>query len=215
MCCSSTPETEGCKHSCVLRWKYEGSEPLTFLFFFFNTPHRTGAYFSFFNLSWLSAFFSAKLEAYTHKTFITTPATAKLLCNLCPRLTVIKSLQTPLKWCKAMCVALRGPSSLCLQTSLNHILLSSKSGGAARYLRVMTKWGRNPQQLYKHRCAPHEINMLQLGGSALSTTRVFKWERRIWTPVLTETWQDVEFVHKKRFPVLYYKKKYLFPTAAP
>lgn len=84
-----------------------------------------------------------------------------------------------------------------------------KSGEAARCLRVMTKWGRNPQQLYKHCCAPHEINMLQLGGSALSTTRVFKWERRIWTPVLTETWQDVEFVHEKKmtFPVWYYKKR--------
>lgn len=89
-----------------------------------------------------------------------------------------------------------------LESRLTFLLHKTKTE-AARCLRVMTKWGRNPQQLYKHRCAPHEINILQLRGSALSTTCVFEWERRIWTSVVTETWQDVEFVHKERWHFLF------------
>lgn len=142
MCCSSTPETEGCKHSCVLRWKSEGSEPLTFLFFFLTPP--TGLERTRFLIRHdYQHFFFAKLEAYTRKTFITAPATAKLLCNLCPILTVIKSLQTPLNWCKAMRVALRGPSSLCLQTSLNHVLLSPK----AERLHAACVWWPNEAEI--------------------------------------------------------------------
>lgn len=99
-----------------------------------------------------------------------------------------------------------------LESRLSFLLRKTKTE-AARCLRVMTKWGRNPQQLYKHRCAPHEINILQLGGSAISTTCVFKWKRRIWTSVLTETWQGVEFVHKETWHFLFciMEKNVCFP----
>lgn len=98
------------------------------------------------------------------------------------------------------------------ESCLTFLLRKTKTE-AARCLRVMTKWGRNPQQLYKHCCAPHEINILQLGGSDWSTTCVFKWQRRIWTSVLTETWQGVEFVHKETWHFLFsiIEKNVCFP----
>lgn len=204
MCSRNTPETEGCKHSCVLRWKYEGSEPFTFVL----TPLQAFSVTSLFYLSWLSLL----LLVFFYNKHSLKP----LQLQNCWAIYATNWLYNEFKKASHVTQGLTCRSQGCfvsllwnfLDTRLTFLLHKTKTQ-ATCCLRVMTKWGRNPQQLHKHRCATYEINILQLGGSALSTTCVFQCGLDFSTDWnLARRWVCSQ--RKMTFPVLCYRKNVVF-----